>query len=52
MNPESSPLKPPTADYQVAELETVPGYVTMKESIAVEVNKTDVDLEDIANSQT
>lgn len=42
----------PYGDYQVAELETVPGYVTMKESIAVEVNKTDVDLEDIANSQT
>ena len=42
----------PYGDYQVAELETVPGYVTMKEIIAVEVNKTDVDLENIANSQT
>ena len=42
----------PYGDYQVAELEAAPGYVTMKESIAVEVNKTDVDLEDIANSQT
>ena len=42
----------PYGNYQVAELETVPGYVTMNESIAVEVNKTDVDLEDIANSQT
>ena len=42
----------PYGNYQVAELEAVPGYVTMKESIAVEVNKTDVDLEDIANSQT
>ena len=42
----------PYGDYQVKELETAPGYVTMKESIAVEVNKTDVDLEDIANSQT
>ena len=42
----------PYGDYQVAELETVPGYDTMKETIAVEVNKTDVDLEDIANSQT
>ena len=42
----------PYGDYHVAELETVPGYVTMKETIAVEVNKTDVDLEDIANSQT
>ncbi len=42
----------PYGNYQVKELETAPGYVTMKESIAVEVNKTDVDLEDIANSQT
>ena len=42
----------PYGDYQVKELETVPGYVTMKESIAVELDKTDVDLEDIANSQT
>ena len=42
----------PYGDYQVAELEAAPGYVTMKETIAVEVNKTDVDLEDIANSQT
>ena len=42
----------PYGNYQVAELEAAPGYVTMKESIAVEVNKTDVDLEDIANSQT
>lgn len=42
----------PYGDYQVKELETVPGYVTMKETIAVEVNKTDVDLEDIANAQT
>ncbi len=41
----------PYGDYQVKELETVPGYVTMKESIAVELDKTDVDLEDIANSQ-
>ena len=42
----------PYGDYQVKELETVPGYVTNKESIAVELDKTDVDLEDIANSQT
>ena len=42
----------PYGNYQVAELETVPGYVTKKESIAVELDKTDVDLEDIANSQT
>ena len=42
----------PYGNYKVKELETVPGYVTKKESIAVEVNKTDVDLEDIANSQT
>ena len=42
----------PYGDYQVKELETVPGYVTKKESINVELGKTDVDLEDIANSQT
>ena len=42
----------PYGDYKVKELETAPGYVTMKESIAVELDKTDVDLEDIANSQT
>ena len=42
----------PYGDYQVKELETVPGYVTKKESIAVKLDKTDVDLEDIANSQT
>ena len=33
-------------------METAPGYVTMKESIAVELGKTDVDLEDITNAQT
>ena len=42
----------PYGNYQVTELETVPGYVTLKESINVELGKTDVDLEDIANSQT
>ena len=42
----------PYGNYQVKELETVPGYVTLKESINVELGKTDVDLEDIANSQT
>ena len=42
----------PYGGYQIKELETAPGYVTMKESIAVELDKTDVDLEDIANSQT
>lgn len=42
----------PYGNYQVKELKAAPGYVTMKETIAVEVNKTDVDLEDIANSQT
>ena len=42
----------PYGDYKVKELETAPGYVTKKESIAVELDKTDVDLEDIANSQT
>ena len=42
----------PYGNYKVKELETAPGYVTKKESIAVELDKTDVDLEDIANSQT
>lgn len=42
----------PYGDYQVKELETAPGYVTLKESINVELGKTDVDLEDITNSQT
>lgn len=42
----------PYGNYQVKELEAAPGYVTMKESIAVSVDKTDIDLEDIANSQT
>ena len=42
----------PYGDYQIAELETVPGYIAQTEPIAVELGKTDVDLEDIANSQT
>ena len=42
----------PYGNYQVKELEAAPGYVTMKESIAVAVDKTDIDLEEIANSQT
>ena len=42
----------PYGDYQVAELKTVPGYIAQAEPIAVELGKTDVDLEDIANGQT
>lgn len=42
----------PYVNYQVKELETAPGYVTMKKTIAVELDKTDVDLDDITNSQT
>ena len=42
----------PYDGYQIKELKTAPGYVTMKESIAVELGKTDVDLEDITNAQT
>ena len=42
----------PYGDYQVAELKTVPGYIAQAEPIAVELDKTDVDLEDIANAQT
>ena len=42
----------PYGDYQIAELKTLPGYITQAEPIAVELGKTDVDLEDIANAQT
>ncbi len=42
----------PYGDYQIAELKTLPGYITQAEPIAVELDKTDIDLEDIVNSQT
>ena len=38
--------------FQVMELATLPGYLTMKEPVAVEVNTAEVELEPIANNQT
>ena len=34
------------------ELATLPGYLTMEEPVAVEVNAAEVELEPIANNQT
>ena len=34
------------------ELATLPGYLTMKEPVAVEVNAAEVEMEPIANNQT
>ena len=42
----------PYGSFQVMELATLPGYLTMKEPIAVEVNAAEVELEPIANNQT
>ena len=42
----------PYGSFQVMELATVPGYLTMKEPVAVEVNAPEVELDPIANSQT
>ena len=42
----------PYGSSQVMELATLPGYLTMKEPIAVEVNAVEVELEPIANNQT
>ena len=42
----------PYGSFQVMELATLPGYLTMKEPIAVEVNAGSVELEPIANNQT
>ena len=42
----------PYGSFQVMELATLPGYLTMKEPIAVEVNTAEVELEPIANNQT
>ena len=45
-------FKAPYGSFQVMELATLPGYLTMKEPIAVEVNAAEVELEPIANNQT
>lgn len=42
----------PYGSFQVMELATLPGYLTMKEPVTVEVNAAEVELEPIANSQT
>ena len=42
----------PYGSFQVMELATLPGYLTMKEPVAVEVNAAEVKLEPIANNQT
>ena len=38
--------------FQVMELATLPGYLTMEEPVTVEVNAAEVELEPIANNQT
>ena len=42
----------PYGSFQVMELATLPGYLTMDKPVAVEVNTAEVQLEPIANNQT
>ena len=42
----------PYGSFQVMELATLPGYLTMDKPVAVEVNAAEVELEPIANNQT
>ena len=42
----------PYGSFQVMELATLPGYLTMEEPVTVEVNTAEVELEPIANNQT
>ena len=42
----------PYGSFQVMELATLPGYLTMEEPVAVEVNTAEVELEPIVNNQT
>ena len=42
----------PYGSFQVMELATLPGYLTMEEPVAVVVNTAEVELEPIANNQT
>ena len=42
----------PYGSFQVMELATLPGYLTMEEPVAVEVNAAEVEMEPIANNQT
>ena len=42
----------PYGSFQVMELATLPGYLTMEEPVAVEVNVAEVEMEPISNNQT
>ena len=42
----------PYGNYQVKELATLPGYLTMEEPITVEVDTAEVELDPISNNQT
>ena len=42
----------PYGSFQVMELATLPGYLTMDKPVAVEVNAAEVELDPIANNQT
>ena len=42
----------PYGSFQVMELATLPGYLTMEEPVTVEVDAAEVELDPIANSQT
>ena len=42
----------PYGSFQVMELAALPGYLTMKEPVPVEVNTSEVELDPIANGQT
>ena len=42
----------PYGSFQVMELATLPGYLTMDKPVAVEVNAAEVEMEPIANNQT
>ena len=42
----------PYGSFQVMELAALPGYLTMKEPVSVEVNTAEVELDPIANGQT
>ena len=45
-------FKAPYGSFQVMELATLPGYLTTKEPVTVEVNAAEVELDPIANNQT
>ena len=47
----SFPFEAPYGSFQVMELATLPGYLTMDKPVAVEVNAAEVQLDPIANNQ-